>query len=119
MAQGPKDIPETIAQASAAAAKAIGLLCKDKLTCNGVAHSDEMMCNGCWLCANVCPYGAITYVIKNSVCRTELPRYAEYSPSIPPSAGLRSMYSCMSFRSNGFVGILKRTGIVEVDAICK
>ena len=46
MCQGPKDIPETVAQASAAAAKAIGLLCKDKLTCNPcVAHSDEMMCN--------------------------------------------------------------------------
>ena len=30
MCQGPKDIPETVAQASAAAAKVIGLLCKDK-----------------------------------------------------------------------------------------
>ena len=49
----------------AAAAKVIGLLSKDKLTCNPcVAHSNEMMCNGCSTCANVCPYGAISYVDK-------------------------------------------------------
>ena len=62
--QGPKDIPETVSQASAAAAKALGLLWqRTSSTCNPcVAHSDEMMCNGCSSCANVCPYGAITYV---------------------------------------------------------
>lgn len=60
--QGPKDIPETVAQAGAAASKVIGLLCKDKLTGNPcIAHSDEMMCNGCSTCENVCPYGAISY----------------------------------------------------------
>ncbi len=63
--QGPKDIPETVSQASAAAAKVIGLLVKDKLTCNPcVAHSDELMCNGCSQCEKVCPYGAITYTEK-------------------------------------------------------
>ena len=46
--QGPKDIPETVAQAGAAAAKVIGLLAKDSLTCNPcVAHADELLCNGC------------------------------------------------------------------------
>ena len=61
--QGPKDIPETVSQAGAAASKVIGLLCKDKLTGNPcVAHSDEMMCNGCSTCEKVCPYGAITYI---------------------------------------------------------
>ena len=63
--QGPKDIPDTVAQAGAAASKVIGLLAKDKLTCNPcVAHSDEMMCNGCSSCEKVCPYGAISYVDK-------------------------------------------------------
>ena len=45
MCQGPKDIPETVAQASAAAAKVIGLLCKDSLTCNpcvGAAGRDDV-----------------------------------------------------------------------------
>ncbi len=46
--QGPKDIPETVAQAGAAAVKAIGLLAKDKLTTNPcTAKSDELFCNGC------------------------------------------------------------------------
>ena len=58
--QGPKDIPETVAQAGAAASKVIGLLFKDKLTGNPcVAHPDEMMCNGCSTCEKVCHYGAI------------------------------------------------------------
>lgn len=62
MCQGPKDIPETVAQASAAAAKVIGLLVKDKLKGNPcVSSPNHMLCNGCHTCANVCPYGAITY----------------------------------------------------------
>ena len=63
--QGPKDIPETVAQAGAAAVKAIGLLAKDKLMTNPcTAKPDELLCNGCSTCANVCPYGAITYEEK-------------------------------------------------------
>ncbi len=64
--QGPKDIPETVAQSSGAAAKAICLLVKDKLQNNPcTAHSDENMCNGCGQCEHVCPYGAITYIDKD------------------------------------------------------
>ena len=63
--QGPKDIPETVSMASACAAKVIGLLAKDKLKTNPcVASSNINMCNGCSQCANVCAYGAITYVDK-------------------------------------------------------
>ena len=45
MCQGPKDIPETVAQASAAAAKVIGLLCKDKpdvQSVRGAAGRDDV-----------------------------------------------------------------------------
>ena len=64
--QGPKDIPETVAQSSGAAAKAICLLVKDKLKNNPcTAHPDENACNGCGQCANVCPYGAISYIDKD------------------------------------------------------
>lgn len=63
--QGPKDIPETVAQASAAASKAIGLLSKTSLLTNPcTAEPDELMCNGCSSCEKVCPYGAITYADK-------------------------------------------------------
>ena len=64
--QGPKDIPETVAQSSGAAAKAICLLVKDKLKNNAcTANPNENMCNGCGQCENVCPYGAISYIDKD------------------------------------------------------
>ena len=63
---GPRDIPETVAQSSGAAAKAICLLIKDKLQNNPcTAKPDENQCNGCGQCENVCPYGAISYVEKD------------------------------------------------------
>lgn len=64
--QGPKDIPETVAQSSGAAAKAICLLVKDKLKNNPcTANPNENACNGCGQCANICPYGAISYIEKD------------------------------------------------------
>lgn len=64
--QGPKDIPETVAQSSGAAAKAICLLVKDKLKNNPcTANPNENACNGCGQCANVCPYCAISYIEKD------------------------------------------------------
>ena len=64
--QGPKDIPETVAQSSGAAAKAICLLVKDKLKNDPcTAQPDENACNGCGQCQNVCPYGAISYIDKD------------------------------------------------------
>lgn len=49
--QGPKDIPETVAQAGAAAVKVVGLLAKDKLTTNPcTAESNPLFCNGCASC---------------------------------------------------------------------
>jgi heterodisulfide reductase subunit A len=64
--QGPKDIPETVAQSSGAAAKAICLLVKDTLKNNPcTAEPNEAMCNGCGQCENVCPYGAISYISKD------------------------------------------------------
>jgi len=64
-AQGPKDISETVAQASAAAAKAIALLSKDKIYHEPiVAKVDETLCSGCGVCQTICPYGAIEIVNK-------------------------------------------------------
>ncbi len=58
--QGPKDIPASVAQASAAAAKAIRLLSREDLeTSPMVAEVNHMRCIGCFKCAEVCPYNAI------------------------------------------------------------
>ncbi len=59
--QGPKDIPESVAQASAAAAKAHILFSKAELEREPiVARVNEATCAGCLACAEVCYYGAIT-----------------------------------------------------------
>ncbi len=59
--QGPKDIPESVAQGSGAAAKAIGLLAKEKLIHSPeVVSIDEEICGGCGVCVGMCPYAALS-----------------------------------------------------------
>ncbi|MBE9505029.1 MAG: CoB--CoM heterodisulfide reductase iron-sulfur subunit A family protein, partial [Proteobacteria bacterium] len=59
--QSPKDIPETVAQASAAASKVMGLLSKEMLEREPItAVVNEANCIACYDCLNICPYGAIT-----------------------------------------------------------
>ncbi len=119
--QGPKDIPETVSQASACAAKVIGLLVKDKLTCNPcVAHSNEMMCNGCSQCANVCPYGAITYIEKEFRMpdrTTKVRRVASVNPAVCQGCGACTV-TCPSGAMDLF-GFSNNQIMAEVDAICK
>jgi heterodisulfide reductase subunit A len=58
--QGPKDIPETVSQASAAAAKVMTLFSKDQLEREPiVARVRESGCVGCFACKKVCAYGAV------------------------------------------------------------
>jgi heterodisulfide reductase subunit A len=58
-AQGPKDIPETVAQSSAAASKVLELFSKKELTHDPtIAAVDEDLCSGCGICVDVCPYKA-------------------------------------------------------------
>ncbi len=119
--QGPKDIPETVSQAGAAASKVIGLLCKDKLTGNPcVAHSDEMMCNGCSTCEKVCPYGAITYVEKEFRMpdrTTRVRRVAVVNEAVCQGCGACTV-ACMSGAMD-LKGFKNKQIIAEVDAICK
>jgi len=71
--QAPRDIPETVAQASGAAAKVIGLFSKDQMTrepivavVNRQAGPTFSNCVGCFLCQSACPYQAIdSEEIKN------------------------------------------------------
>jgi heterodisulfide reductase subunit A2 len=57
--QGPKDIPETVAQAGGAAAKVLQLFSKDEMTSSPmIATVIEELCAACGACIEVCPYGA-------------------------------------------------------------
>ena len=119
--QGPKDIPETVAQAGAAASKVIGLLSKDQLTCNPcVAQPDELMCNGCSSCEKVCPYGAITYVDKEfrGPNRTTLVRrVAQVNPAVCQGCGACTV-ACPSGAMD-LKGFSNKQIMAEVDAICR
>ncbi|MFB3903736.1 MAG: 4Fe-4S dicluster domain-containing protein [Acidobacteriota bacterium] len=64
--QAPKDIPESVAQASGAASKVCGLFSQDQLSrepliasVNRTAPPQYSICTGCFLCEPVCPYRAI------------------------------------------------------------
>jgi heterodisulfide reductase subunit A len=59
-AQAPKDLPDTVAQASAAASKGMELLSQEILERDpSTAHVNEHECAGCFECLAVCPYNAI------------------------------------------------------------
>ena len=118
--QGPKDIPETVAQAGAAAVKVIGLLAKDKLTTNPcTAKPDELLCNGCGNCAKVCPYGAITYEVRqvNDHGIREDRRLATVNSALCQGCGACTV-TCPSGAMD-LQGFSNRQLIAEVDAICR
>jgi heterodisulfide reductase subunit A len=61
--QGPKDIPDTVAQASGAAAQVLTAIAKGKVQIEGVgAEIIEDKCTGCRICNDLCPYKAIEFV---------------------------------------------------------
>ena len=58
--QGPKDIPESVAQASAAAGKVLVMFSNEQLTREPeIAKVNETNCAACFACLRACPYSAI------------------------------------------------------------
>ena len=77
MAHSPKFIEESIAQAQAAASRAITILTKKEMLAGGtIALVVEGRCIGCGLCEEICPFGAIRMdevrgiaVINDALCK--------------------------------------------------
>ncbi len=66
--EAPRDIPDTVAQAEAAAAKALSLISKGKITLEAaVATVDEAQCQGCGRCEEICTFHAPKVISKNGV----------------------------------------------------
>ncbi|MGA3287856.1 MAG: CoB--CoM heterodisulfide reductase iron-sulfur subunit A family protein [Bacteroidota bacterium] len=75
--QGPKDIPDTVAQAGAAACEALALIDKGEVELEpNTAYVVEEECSGCRTCLTICPFSAITRdevkqksVINEALCK--------------------------------------------------
>jgi heterodisulfide reductase subunit A2 len=66
--QGPKDIPDTVAQASSAAARILSLISKGEVEIEPVrAMVQDEFCSGCKICNNMCPYGAIEFIEEKKI----------------------------------------------------
>jgi heterodisulfide reductase subunit A len=66
--QGPKDIPASVAQGAAAAARVAGMITKGKVMIEPVvAKINEEACSGCKICNNMCPYNAIEFLADRNV----------------------------------------------------
>jgi heterodisulfide reductase subunit A len=64
-AESPKDVRESVTQASAAASRASILLSKNKMKVEAItAVVNEELCKMCGLCADVCPFHAIAWQKK-------------------------------------------------------
>ncbi len=60
--QGPKDIPDSVAQGAAAAARVASLISQGTVLMEPVrATINEEQCSGCRICNNLCPYNAIVF----------------------------------------------------------
>jgi heterodisulfide reductase subunit A len=60
--QGPKDIPSSVAQGAAAAARVLGRIQQGEIALEPVRASvDQDKCSGCRICNNLCPFNAIIF----------------------------------------------------------
>ena len=75
--QSPKDIPDSVAQASGAAAKALSLATRGRVQVpSTISWIDPDICAGCQTCIGLCPYSAIAFdarrgvsVVNDALCK--------------------------------------------------
>jgi heterodisulfide reductase subunit A len=66
--QGPKDIPDTVAQAGAAAAEALVMVDRGSVELEpNTAFIDAAKCSGCRICVGLCPFGALSFDAEAAV----------------------------------------------------
>jgi heterodisulfide reductase subunit A len=65
--QSPKDVPDTVAHASAAAAECLSLLSRGEVIISPTtAVVDDKLCSGCKTCISLCPYSAISFISEDT-----------------------------------------------------
>ncbi len=104
----PMDIPDTVAQASGAAAKALSLATRGQVAvAPTISAIDPDICVGCQMCIGLCPYGAISFNARKGV--------SEINPAVCKGCG-----SCSAFCPSGAAGsrhFKSRQVFAEMDGI--
>jgi len=118
--QGPKDIPDTVSQASGAAAKVVALLSHDELATDPmISQINEALCSGCLVCKGVCPYKAIEEkTITERVHGKPVERVvASVNTGLCQGCG-NCTVACRSGAAN-LKGFTNDQLLAEVDALCR
>jgi heterodisulfide reductase subunit A len=104
----PMDIPDTVSQASGAAAKALSLATSGRVEVPPPSRgSIRSICTGCQVCIDLCPYGAIEFTIRDWV--------SEVNPAVCKGCG-----SCSGFCPSGAAGsrhFKSKQIFAEIDGI--
>ncbi len=111
-AQGPKDIPESVAQARAAASAAAAMVIPGQITFEGIkAEIDPDKCSSCGICLNLCPYGAINLVEKDG-------KYVAQVKAVL-CAGCGTCAAACPSRAITFKGFTTEQILAQIDAIAQ
>lgn len=117
--QGPKDIPDTVSQASGAAVKVCALFSKDELATDPMTSIvNESICSGCGLCVPICPYKAIEL---KTIQQRAHGRMIERKVASVNSGLCKGCGACTVACRSGAIdlqGFTNEQILEEVDALC-
>jgi heterodisulfide reductase subunit A len=88
-AQSPKDIPDSVAQGSAAASYVCSLLSQKRAkgeSCISVVNED--LCIGCGTCISVCPYGAVEFSERGTYGSSNFRKVAQNISALCKGCGI-------------------------------
>lgn len=117
--QGPRDIPDSVAQASAAAVKVLGVFSKAELATEPmIAEIDINKCSGCGFCVPICPYNALSLQeIQERGHQGPLTRQvAQVNGTLCQGCGA-CIPACRTMALN-LKGYTDEQLVAEVDALC-
>jgi heterodisulfide reductase subunit A len=114
----PRDIPDSVSEASGAAAKVLGMLSKDELEKEGVVASvRECSCTGCQNCIRVCPFTAIALKDIRDKAGNLIRQVANVNPGLCTGCGTCTP-TCPS-RSIDLQGFTDEEIFAEINAMAE
>ncbi|MCE5224147.1 CoB--CoM heterodisulfide reductase iron-sulfur subunit A family protein [bacterium] len=114
----PRDIPDSVSEASGAAAKVLGMLSKDELEKEGVvAIVRECSCTGCQNCIRVCPFTAIALKDIRDKAGNLIRQVANVNPGLCTGCGTCTP-TCPS-RSIDLQGFTDEEIFAEINAMAE